>query len=356
MRRLLPLLLLLSAPPALAVERGPHPQVDATGAALVWRGEGPATVELDGRTLTAPPPGADGKVVVPLGELPPGRKITYTVTAGGRRIPGRLWTPPAPGAPFTFVAYGDSRTDHKVHAALAEQIAAVDPDFVLHTGDLVTVGDRDDEWAAFFAATRSIWSRAPIWPVMGNHDLDGGTARALLAHFALPGARPYYALSWGNVRLLMLDSEVAMIDDAPDAAQAAWLIAEVHRAEADPAIDHTIAVIHKGPYSSHPARAGNLALRPQLDALRAAGLDLVISGHDHFYARGVGANGLPYIVLGAGGAPLYPTTGAGEQDAHRVEISRSIYSFARFRVRGRALEGCGVDLTGAPFDCFTLAK
>ncbi|MCB9550368.1 MAG: metallophosphoesterase [Myxococcales bacterium] len=357
--RVAPLLLLgaLAHAPAHAVERGPHPQLDATGAALVWRGDTPARVLLDGavtRVVEAPPPGPDGRVVVPLGPLPPATRVHYTVETAGRRIPGRFWTPPAPRAPFTFVAYGDSRADHRVHQALAARIAEVDPDLVLHTGDLVTRGERDDEWAAFFAATEAIWSRAPIWPVMGNHDLDAGTARALLRHFALPGKNAYYALTWGNVRLLAVDTEVAMIDDVPDAAQTAWLIAEVEAAAADRDIDHVVAFLHKGPHSTHPARAGNVGLRPLLHRLHAAGLDLVISGHDHFYERGQTADGLDYIVLGAGGAPLYPTTGPAEHPDHRVFVARSIYSFARFRVRGPRIEGCGVDLSGAPFDCFTI--
>lgn len=359
------LLAALCPAPAAAVERGPHPQVHNDGAALIWRGDTPARVVLHAhppaalqRVIDAPPPSSASQVIVPLGPLPPATRITYTVETAGRRIPGRFWTPPRPGAPFTFAAYGDSRTDHRVHQALAERIAEADPDLVLHTGDLVTRGERDDEWAAFFASTEAIWSRAPIWPVMGNHDLDQGTARALIAHFALPGGatdkKPYYAITWGNVRFLAIDTEVAMRGDVPDPEQTAWITTQVDAAAKDPAIDHIIAFLHKGPYSSHPARAGNVGLRLLLQELHAAGLTMVISGHDHFYERGQAAYGLPYLVLGAGGAPLYPTTGPGDRGTHRVIVSRSIYSFARFRVRGAALEGCGVDLTGAPFDCFRI--
>ncbi|MCB9527986.1 MAG: hypothetical protein H6701_06235 [Myxococcales bacterium] len=103
--RVAPLLLLgaLAHAPAHAVERGPHPQLDATGAALVWRGDTPARVLLDGavtRVVEAPPPGPDGRVVVPLGPLPPATRVHYTVETAGRRIPGRFWTPPAPRAPL----------------------------------------------------------------------------------------------------------------------------------------------------------------------------------------------------------------------------------------------------------------
>ena len=38
----------------------------------------------------------------------------------------------------------------------------------------------------------------------------------------------------------------------------------------------------------------------------AAGVDLVLSGHDHNYQRFAGVDGVTYVVTGGGGAGLYP--------------------------------------------------
>lgn len=341
-----------------AVERGPHPQqVTADSALLVWHGDDGRRLTVTGpgepRVLVPPKPGPDGRVVVRLDGLAPGTEWRYALATDAGVLDGRFSTPPAPGRPFTFVAYGDSRTDHRVHAALAARIAEVDPDVVLHTGDLVTRGHRDHEWGAFFEASRPIWQRAPLVPVMGNHDLDDGTAAALLRHFALPEDRPYFAFTWGNVRFIGIDTEVHAVDDVPDAAQRAWLFDELKRARREGA-RHVVGFAHKGPFSSHPARTGNAGLRAMLPELHAAGLDLLISGHDHFYERGEAPSGMPYLVLGAGGAPLYETVGPGRHEGYVAHVSRPIFSFARFRVVGEHLEGCGLDLTGAPFDCFVL--
>ncbi|MCA9538713.1 MAG: metallophosphoesterase [Myxococcales bacterium] len=351
-RRELALVVLLLAGPA-AAEPGPVVQVDGPDRArLVFADAAPATMTVRG-------PGApivqfvdaEGRRVAHLSGLKPGAKYVWSAADGSE---GRFHTPPPAGRAFTFVAYGDSRTDHRVHAALAERIAAVDPDFVLHTGDLVTRGGHDAEWAAFVEASTPIRKVAALFAVPGNHDLDGGKLPQFRAHFDRPPGPVWQAFTWGNARFLLLDSEEAASGGAPDAEQADWLRDEVGRARRDPAIEHIIAVVHQGPFSSHPERAGNTGLLTLLPELHAAGLSLVISGHDHFYERGEAAFGLPYLVLGAGGAPLYPTLGPGDHGAYRAIVSRTVYSFARLRVRGAELSGCAVDLTGAPFDCFSL--
>lgn len=356
------LLLLLLAPSlALAVERGPVVMPTAPDrVTLTWRGPDARRLVLIGpggeRSIEPPAPDARGRVVLPLDGLKPATRYRYRIDTPMGPVEGRFHTPPPAGAPFTFVAYGDSRLDHRVHAGLAGHIAATDPDLALHTGDLVTRGARDHEWGAFFDAARPVLRRAAFAPVLGNHDLDGSDPAPLLAHFALPDDRPYFAFTWGHVRFLMLDSEVHVTDGegAPDAAQQAWIRDALKAAGQDPAIAHVVAVVHKGPYSGHPGRSGNLGLRALLPELRALGLSLVISGHDHYYERGVDASGLPYLVLGGGGAPLYATRGPGARDGYTARVSRPIYSFARLRALPDRLDGCGVDLSGVPFDCFSL--
>lgn len=355
------IVLALGSRPARAVERGPQvQQVGPAQALLMWRGEGAQRVRLQGpkgtTTFTPTAPDARGRVLVPLTGLQPASLYRYTVESADGQHRGRFHTPPQPGAPFTFVAYGDSRTDHRVHATLAGRIAAADPDLVLHTGDLVTRGGRDAEWGAFFEAAAPILRRSWLVPVLGNHDLDYGDPAPLLRHFALPGERTCFGFTWGNVRFLALDSEVAAVDGdgALDPAQLEWLRRELKAAAAAPHIAHVVAFVHKGPYSGHLSRSGNTGLRAHLPELRAAGLSLIVSGHDHYYERGADEAGLPYLVLGGGGAPLYATRGPGQRGGYVAHVSRPIFSFARFRVFPDRIEGCGVDLSGLPFDCFTL--
>lgn len=46
----------------------------------------------------------------------------------------------APGTPFRFVVYGDTRTQPQAHSQVVQGIAGSHPRFVIHTGDLVEDG------------------------------------------------------------------------------------------------------------------------------------------------------------------------------------------------------------------------
>ena len=90
-----------------------------------------------------------------------------------------------------------------------------------------------------------------------------------------------------------------------------------------------IAVVHHGLHSSGP-HGGNKLLQDAniAQVLRSHNVDLVISGHDHIYERGL-ADGLSYLVSGGGGAPVYrvkkaePTSRRYESVRHFVEASVS---------------------------------
>jgi len=343
----------------LAFTLGPYVQaVSPDAATVLWEGSGGEVVVrgpggFEGRaTATA----SDGMARARLEGLKPGGVYTYEVRAGELSAKGRFTTPPQPGRPFTFVVYGDNRTDHQAHAAVTQAIRIAAPDVLINTGDLVGFGGAVDQWRQFFTIERALLRESVLYPVLGNHEIiQDPHGQQFRRYFELPGNELYYAFTWGNVRFVAIDGEVNVSGGfGPDPAQRAWLLKALETARDDPAIDHVVGFVHKGPFSSHPVRTGNAGLRKVLPELQAAGLTLLVSGHDHFYERGTSAGGLSYFVLGSGGAPLYPTIGPGHHQGYTASVSRSIHAYARFRVDGRALRGCAVDLGGVPFDCFTL--
>jgi len=85
---------------------------------------------------------------------------------------------PAPGAPLTFIAYGDTRfSDHEgianplARRALVEAIAHERPVAILIGGDLVYEGSRPDDYETFRRETAA-WSeqKIPVFPALGNHE------------------------------------------------------------------------------------------------------------------------------------------------------------------------------------------
>lgn len=352
------------AQPAGPLYKRPYlQQVTTDSARLIWESKtpGPFTVIVDGGELAQRPQIAEATGEAPymlsavIDGLTPGAEYTWGVRLGDTPIAqGTLRTDRGPEAPSTFIVYGDNRSDHRAHQAVVRGMAGEGADLWINTGDLVAVGGLPQHWAAFFAIEGEHLAETPMYPTIGNHEVILQGERLYQRYFDLPGNELYYAATWGNVRFVFMDVYIHTDHGAPNAAQQAFLLKEVAAAEADPDIDHVIGVVHEAPYSSNPRRQGNVAVRPLLERLHAAGMDALLAGHDHFYERGTLDIGMPYMVVGCGGAPLYPTVGPGEHPGYTAHVSRSVYGYVRMYSAGSTLSGCAVDLDGVAFDCFEL--
>jgi hypothetical protein len=78
---------------------------------------------------------------------------------------------------------------------------------------------------------------------------------------------------------------------------------------------------------------------------------MVLSGHNHYYARAV-VNGVVHLTVGGGGAPLYtPATGQPN-----VVVAVKAYSFGEFTINGNTLTAKIVNNSGVTIDTFTITK
>ena len=360
-------LVLLLAPMLCGFEKGPYLQnVDTRQATIMWASDSvePAriTVRKPGHTKDVARVVTTGTTCAPVWEttvsgLQAGQRYVYSVEQGGDRAEGELQMAPRTGRPFTAMIYGDNRSDARAHAAIIERMSNEDPDFIVHTGDLVVAGALAEEWDSFFRVAGPLLRNRPVFPISGNHEHAGDPELTQFRqYFHLPNGEFYFAFTWSNVRFLAIDVNVRADAGQPDAAQSAWLIDQVRRAETEPGITHTIAFLHQGPFSSNPVRTGNLGVRALLQHMHTLGLDLVVSGHDHYYERGRADYGLPYMVVGSGGAPLYPTRGPGDYGAYEAFQSISQHAFVKLRSTGQTVGLCAVNLDGVAFDCLDLPR
>ena len=127
-------------------------------------------------------------------------------------------------------------------------------------------------------------------PVPGNHDWGTGVTNSLSGYFGYfganattPAATSYYSydIAGSNWHVVNLDSECANVPGGCTAgsAQELWLKADL----AANSTKNVIALWHKPRYSSG---ATNLQdLQPLWDDLYAAGVDILLDGHDHIYER-----------------------------------------------------------------------
>jgi Calcineurin-like phosphoesterase/Purple acid Phosphatase, N-terminal domain len=240
-----------------------------------------------------------------LTNLRPNSVYTYSAETDGARTPPRNFkTFGARPDKVTFIAYGDTRTNPKTHAAIASNFKGHTPDFILHMGDLVADGKRYDMWGTeFFGPLARVIDEVPILPAIGNHESDGTN---YLQYLHLPGKERWYSYDVGPVHVLSLDFHYEKETDDQFAfarndlmnSRAPWKIAMLH-----------YPVFNIGGHGTGWGHAAYLPL------FHKAKLDVVIAGHSHIYERfrpiasKHGRNTWPitHITTGGGGAPLTTT-------------------------------------------------
>lgn len=366
-RRLSPTLLALAvaaaataaAPAAAAtITKGPYlQQVGPTEATVVWFTDEPtpATLTVGTRALAVPAAAAGAPQVATMKSLEPNTRYDYAVALGDTTVAtGSLATAPSVGSdePFTFLVYGDTRSNPSAHAALVAAMTKEAPDFVLIVGDLVASGANDADWVSFFAIERDFLRDHPVWPVIGNHDLASGSGDAFRAHFALPedGWDPEraYAFRHGNALFVALDG-----NQASSEAQRDWLAETLEAADRD-------RVRHVFVFSHHPVYSTALhGGTPALQALWAPlferhRITASFAGHDHHYERLV-KDGLTYFVSGGGGANLYQQSPMAADLAWSV-TQESAPHYLRVRVRGGAAEVTAIRVDGTVIESTTLER
>jgi 3',5'-cyclic AMP phosphodiesterase CpdA len=335
---LVPMLALLVT--TVSLTRGPYLQsVTTTSAIVVWRtavagdsrvdyGVGSFTQSISDATPTT-------EHVITLTHLITGTEVMYrVVTSEVELAAGSFRTAAAPDRSFSFAVIGDSGTGSTEQQQVADRVAALDPQFVLHTGDVVyPSGQAGGYDPYFFQPYQTLLRRAPIFPVLGNHDYVTARGQPYLDAFFLPHNNPansekYYSFDWGNAHFTALD-----YNDGPSAAQLAWLQNDLAATDKE----WKLVFYHQAIYSSgpHGYEPGIIAKRSILAPIFAANhVDVVFNGHDHDYERTQPIMGVVYVVSGGGGASLY-NVNPQSFSAHAATAWHTVYV---------TIDGCSLTL------------
>jgi 3',5'-cyclic AMP phosphodiesterase CpdA len=254
----------------------------------------------------------------------------------------------AKGGSYTFIAYGDTRSDAVSHAAIVAEIVGLHPEFVLQSGDLVDHGTSQSEWAQFDSIESPIKAaHIAYYPARGNHDLGS----YYLAHVTQKydsGNGYYYAFTRHNSRFMIVDS---FEDYDPTSAQYKWLESELQKANKSGL--NTFVMFHESPFSVGP-HGDTPEAQEYLHPLFAKyKVSLVICGHDHLYYR-MKRDGVNYVVTGGGGAPLYPPDNA--KDALPGDVYKSVHHVVELTVQGNTITGKAIAEDGSIIDTFTLTR
>jgi predicted phosphodiesterase len=240
-----------------------------------------------------------------------------------------------------FAAFGDTRTNHRIHREVAMAVAREDIDFLLHTGDMVERGGKPEQWITFFQIERELLAKTPIIPAIGNHDVSGrGYFERYFFLDQWAGGNRYFVTDWANVRLIAVDLGIECDERCSQ-------YRFVERALEEGAEDGKILVLflHYPPYSSG-AHGSHLGVQPIVsDLARRYGIEVVVTGHDHNYERTKPINGTTYLVSGSAGAPIRPV-----QPQDFTAEARTEPHYVLFDVDGDKLSLRAINLRGEVFD------
>jgi len=338
--------------------RGPYVQgVTATSAVIVWMsgkiGTGVVkygkTPELGWEAIAN---GIGRRHAVAIAGLDPGSTYHYRVDgAGGPSLPGTFSTAPAgENSRFSFAVVGDSGSGGKGQLAVARLLRRLDPDLILHTGDVVyPAGEERHYDRRFFKPYGELIRDVPLFPVRGNHDVRKGNGAAFQANFHPPLGSPgstkrYYSFDWEDAHFVALDSEL-YYGDKGGSAEHQKVFLERDLAATGKRLK--IAFLHRSPYGSS-RHGGDETVRHDLAPLFAKhGVNLVFAGHDHVYERTMPIRGVIYVVSGGGGRRLYP---AGK--SRLTARSRSAHHAVFVHVDGGRLSLKAIEPDGTVFDRF----
>ena len=200
-------------------------------------------------------------------------------------------------SPTQFVYFGDAQNDILNHWSRVIRMAyktAPEASFVIHAGDLVDSAHKDNEWAQWFKAGGFIHSQWTAIPVVGNHEFqrfDGyeGTLPRRLSiqwrpQFTLPVEEnldeklheTVYSVEYQDILVLVLNStghleeQTEYIREKLTKSDAKWKIVTNHHSVFSPAEGRDFEYARK-------------VWKPMFEKY---GVDLVLNGHDHTYARG----------------------------------------------------------------------
>ena len=242
---------------------------------------------------------------VDLSGLEPSTKYTYTISVGGKTSKEYSYETPAFGTEsFSFAAVGDPQlyannldaniegwtktvnevltdgTDYSFLFSLGDQINEY------YAADGSNLDKVETEYSGFF--NNENLSSIALATLVGNHD-NGNNSTLYTEHFQMPGVTSYgqnregdgdYSFTYGGVQFMVLNTSNLSIAD-----HKAFLEETLKK---NPDANWNVVCFHKSMYSvaSHVTEGDIVQLRTGLSPIfKQLGIDVVLQGHDHVYAR-----------------------------------------------------------------------
>lgn len=304
--------------------------------------------------------------------LKPGTVYAYRVGAGNYWSEWFQFTTASDrDQPFSFIYLGDAQNDIRSKwSRVIRRAFSQEPDarFIIHTGDLINRSNNDQEWGEWHYGGGFINGMIPSVPSPGNHEYVRNEKRKLILdphwgmQYTLPGNGPagleesVYYIDYQNLRVISLDSQMIILDEASAKVQYEWL----EKFLKENTKLWTVITFHHPIFSTAKSRDNKEfreRFKPLFDKYH---IDLVLQGHDHTYSRGQNlprglsgreASGPVYLVSVAG-PKMYKVDGAKWMN---VSLENT-QLFQVIHIDGKNLKFEAYKTSGELFDAFFLKK
>jgi len=310
-----------------------------------------------------------------IGNLNPGTIYYYRIKVDSFYHTGKFKTAPEYSqTSLTFYAYGDTRSSPENHnRVLSKMLNDIDMDMtnrntiLIHTGDFVNYGLEESYWDneyfyRDYMETPQIQARIPIMGAMGNHEKyllsidtaeENRRAGELLKKYFnypmyvinTPAKNLYYSFDYGPVHFTIIDVYTA--DFSAESFQYNWINTDLSATNKQ----WKIAAFHIPAYAT--TVCDSVIYTTLSPLFESKGVKVVLQGHQHYYAR-CEANGIQYLTLGGGGAPLASPLPINVPSYVTVHNYRMTYHFARLEINGNSMQITVIDKDGVVIETITI--
>ncbi len=262
------------------------------------------------------------------------------------QAPGVKVTLPLKPNSVRFAVIGDSGTGERAQYEVGAQMQRFHEsfpfDFVIMLGDNIYGSQGTADLKRKFEAPYKglLDGGVKFFASLGNHDDPN---QRFYKPFNMGGQR-YYTFRNGQAQFFVMDSTYM------DPEQLSWL----QRQLSDSRATWKICYFHHPLYSDGKFHGPDVDLRARVEPIfQQAGVNVVFSGHEHFYERIKPQGGIYYFILG----------NAGELRLHGLKSTPSVgkgfdtdRSFMMVEIAGDELNFQTVSRTGETVDSGVLAK
>lgn len=285
--------------------------------------------------------------------LRPGARHYYRVRYDDAALPVwdfRTAPPDESDARVELVVVGDNQDGPASFGQLTAEMTALQPQFVLHTGDCVQDGHRVNYREEFLGPLFGLGNHAPVIIGAGNHEtydyaiVTSNAARELYnAYVAQPGDEHCFGFRWGPLFVMVIDTEMGHAQGFPQydeciektlqsplAQTAQFRTALFHR---PPLVEYWDAIASfSSPTSFFSGGMDAPDVRAYLAPLfEQYHVQLVFNGHNHLYQRvDAWPRTVTWITSGGGGGGLETGTPESRVNDWSPYVSRQIFGRHHF--------------------------